>query len=80
MERPKSQENPWPRRDEVESLSAKFSSLMTRAHCSACNGYYGPAFDQPVCPTCHAFLYANANDAEINLQLVGSLHSAYNGE
>jgi ubiquitin-conjugating enzyme E2 D/E len=46
---------------------------MRRAHCSACNGYYGPAFDQPVCPTCHAFLYANIHDAEINLQLVKTL-------
>jgi len=67
-------EQPWPSRDEVESLSARFLSLMTRAHCSACNGYYGLAFDQPVCPTCHAFLYANVHDAEINLQLVINFH------
>ncbi len=60
----------FPSRDEIEKLSTRFSSLMTRAHCSACNGYYGPAFGQPVCPTCHAFLYANVHDAEINIQLV----------
>ena len=36
--------------------------------CSTCNGYYGPSFGQPVCATCHAFLYANDLDAEINLQ------------
>ena len=25
----------------------------------ACNGYYGPCFGEPVCATCHAFLYAS---------------------
>lgn len=64
------EEDNWPSRDEVQTLASKFSSLMTRNHCSACNGYYGPAFGQPVCPTCHAFLYANVHDAEINLQLM----------
>ncbi|EFA11317.1 uncharacterized protein morgue [Tribolium castaneum] len=27
--------------------------------CHTCNGYYGPCFDDPVCSTCHAFLYPN---------------------
>ncbi|KAG6456527.1 hypothetical protein O3G_MSEX009782 [Manduca sexta] len=25
--------------------------------CSVCNGYYGPSFGEPVCVTCHAFLF-----------------------
>ena len=37
-----------------------------------CNGYYGPAFSQPVCATCHAFLYANDLDQEINLQIMSA--------
>ncbi|XP_053984042.1 uncharacterized protein LOC128893706 [Hylaeus anthracinus] len=27
--------------------------------CCFCNGYYGPCFGEPVCPTCHAFLFPN---------------------
>ncbi|XP_060813092.1 uncharacterized protein LOC132905624 [Bombus pascuorum] len=27
--------------------------------CCFCNGYYGPCFEEPVCPTCHAFLFPN---------------------
>ncbi|XP_076247861.1 modifier of rpr and grim, ubiquitously expressed [Calliopsis andreniformis] len=27
--------------------------------CCFCNGYYGPCFDEPVCSTCHAFLFPN---------------------
>ena len=37
--------------------------------CNACNGYYGPAHGQSVCPTCHAFLYANDLDLEVNVEL-----------
>ncbi|XP_017892028.1 uncharacterized protein LOC108632156 isoform X2 [Ceratina calcarata] len=29
------------------------------AMCTFCNGYYGPCFEEPVCPTCHAFLFPN---------------------
>ncbi|CAH4030564.1 uncharacterized protein LOC123712740 [Pieris brassicae] len=25
--------------------------------CSVCNGYYGPSFGEPVCVTCHTFLF-----------------------
>ncbi|KAJ9582862.1 hypothetical protein L9F63_022821 [Diploptera punctata] len=25
--------------------------------CFICNGYYGPCFEEPVCATCHAFLF-----------------------
>ncbi|XP_071438772.1 uncharacterized protein morgue isoform X2 [Hetaerina americana] len=25
--------------------------------CYMCNGYYGPCFDEPVCATCHAFIF-----------------------
>ncbi|XP_012134905.1 modifier of rpr and grim, ubiquitously expressed [Megachile rotundata] len=27
--------------------------------CCFCNGYYGPCFEEPVCATCHAFLFPN---------------------
>ncbi|KZC11577.1 PREDICTED: uncharacterized protein LOC107189723 [Dufourea novaeangliae] len=27
--------------------------------CCFCNGYYGPSFGEPVCPTCHTFLFPN---------------------
>ncbi|XP_029038966.1 uncharacterized protein LOC114874143 isoform X1 [Osmia bicornis bicornis] len=27
--------------------------------CCFCNGYYGPCFGEPVCATCHAFLFPN---------------------
>ena len=39
-------------------------------HCAVCNGYYGPCFEQPVCGTCHAFLYANDLDAEVAQQMM----------
>ncbi|XP_055917614.1 uncharacterized protein LOC129949917 [Eupeodes corollae] len=31
--------------------------------CWVCNGYYGPNFDEPLCGTCHSFLYPT-NPAE----------------
>ena len=37
--------------------------------CRACNGYYGPCFSEPVCATCHAFLYASSLEQEIQLGL-----------
>ncbi|KAK2580418.1 hypothetical protein KPH14_006168 [Odynerus spinipes] len=27
--------------------------------CYICNGYYGPCFEEPVCATCHTFLFPN---------------------
>lgn len=30
--------------------------------CSICNGYYGPNFGEPVCGTCHSFLYPTTPD------------------
>lgn len=27
--------------------------------CCACKGYYGTSFGEPICPTCHAFLFYN---------------------
>ncbi|XP_011869024.1 PREDICTED: uncharacterized protein LOC105562635 [Vollenhovia emeryi] len=30
--------------------------------CYICNGYYGPCFEEPVCATCHAFLFPNDVD------------------
>uniref|UniRef100_A0A1L8DT91 E2 ubiquitin-conjugating enzyme n=1 Tax=Nyssomyia neivai TaxID=330878 RepID=A0A1L8DT91_9DIPT len=38
-----------------------FSNLST---CWVCNGYYGPCFGQPVCGTCHAFLFPAVTDEE----------------
>ena len=35
-------------------------ALTSTNTCRACNGYYGPCFSEPVCPTCHAFLYASS--------------------
>ncbi|KAK7864283.1 hypothetical protein R5R35_009542 [Gryllus longicercus] len=29
----------------------------THTTCYLCNGYYGPCFEEPVCATCHAFLF-----------------------
>ncbi|XP_018058214.1 PREDICTED: uncharacterized protein LOC108693671 [Atta colombica] len=30
--------------------------------CYICNGYYGPCFEEPVCATCHAFVFPNDVD------------------
>lgn len=58
-----------PRRQSVRETADRFSENLSNGVCSACNGYYGSAHGQPVCATCHAFLYANDLDAEVNLQL-----------
>ena len=42
---------------------------LTSSTCRACNGYYGPCFSEPVCATCHAFLYASSLEQEIELGL-----------
>ena len=39
--------------------------------CVACNGYYGPCFGEPVCATCHAFLYASHLELELLIPEVG---------
>ena len=64
----------WPSRGMVDIAS---NHLLANSRgdsggvCSACNGYYGQAHGQPVCFTCHAFLYASGLDAEnVNLQLM----------
>ena len=36
-----------------------WESIMQVHSCLACNGFYGPCFGEPVCATCHAFLYAS---------------------
>lgn len=33
--------------------------LFQTVTCCFCNGYYGPCFGEPVCATCHAFLFPN---------------------
>ncbi|XP_045119579.1 uncharacterized protein LOC123509376 [Portunus trituberculatus] len=37
----------------------EFTEEFTHSHkaCFQCNGYYGPNFCQPLCATCHVFLY-----------------------
>ena len=58
-----------------QAAVSRVSSAFLASHCAACNacnGYYGPAFSQPVCATCHAFLYANDLDQEINLQIMSA--------
>ncbi|CAD7000682.1 uncharacterized protein LOC101448324 [Ceratitis capitata] len=42
-------------------------SFSSSTACWVCNGYYGPNFDEPLCGTCHAFLY-NTQAAEEELQ------------
>lgn len=59
----------FPERSSVKLMSTRFSDAISNGVCSACNGYYGPAHGQSVCATCHAFLYANDLDAEVNVQL-----------
>ena len=58
-----------PKRKAVKLMSNRFVDAISNGVCSACNGYYGPAHGQSVCPTCHAFLYANDLDLEVNVQL-----------
>ena len=55
-------------------------SLQGGSHCMTCNGYYGSSHGQPVCPTCHAFLYANDIDEEVNLQLLSEERRQRNGD
>lgn len=31
--------------------------VFNQSSCYICNGYYGPCFEEPVCATCHAFLF-----------------------
>merc|ERR1712001_701334 len=65
--------NDWPSRCTVDRVSNELLSQSRgeSSVCSACNGYYGQAHGQPVCLTCHAFLYASGLDAEnVNLQLM----------
>ncbi|XP_074111492.1 modifier of rpr and grim, ubiquitously expressed [Cotesia typhae] len=38
---------------EINCPEFQFSTLA----CYICNGYYGPSFEEPVCATCHAFLF-----------------------
>lgn len=41
----------------------KICILQNSSTCWVCNGYYGPNFGEPLCGTCHAFLY-NTEPAE----------------
>ncbi|KAF4520509.1 hypothetical protein B566_EDAN004819 [Ephemera danica] len=38
-------------------LEVQFSFMTQHEVCSICSGYYGPCFGEPVCATCHAFLF-----------------------
>jgi len=50
--------------------------LSWQPSCTACNGYYGPCFGEPVCATCHAFLYASNLEQEINIQIMSEEHDS----
>ncbi|KAK0096133.1 hypothetical protein PV326_006352 [Microctonus aethiopoides] len=42
--------------ENIECVSYSEFNFSTLA-CYICNGYYGPCFEEPVCATCHAFLF-----------------------
>jgi len=65
----KQNKNDFPKRSSVKLLASRFAEAISDGVCNACNGYYGPAHGQSVCPTCHAFLYANDLDLEVNVEL-----------
>uniref|UniRef100_A0A1B0D1A4 E2 ubiquitin-conjugating enzyme n=1 Tax=Phlebotomus papatasi TaxID=29031 RepID=A0A1B0D1A4_PHLPP len=54
-----------------------FSNLST---CWVCNGYYGPCFGQPVCGTCHAFLFPAVTDDIVVTQLSDDEEDSGNDE
>ncbi len=31
-------------------------------NCWICNGYYGPSYEEPLCGTCHSFVFPNADE------------------
>ncbi|XP_028025317.1 uncharacterized protein LOC114239356 [Bombyx mandarina] len=41
----------------VTSYEQPFDFEYDNSTCHVCNGYYGPSFGEPVCVTCHAFLF-----------------------
>ncbi|XP_033228129.1 uncharacterized protein LOC117179973 isoform X2 [Belonocnema kinseyi] len=43
--------------DKCEKVNAKITVELETISCYICNGYYGPCFEEPVCATCHAFLF-----------------------
>ncbi|CAD7079893.1 unnamed protein product [Hermetia illucens] len=48
--------------DDGTSEQFEFPNSTT---CWVCNGYYGPNFGEPICGTCHAFLYpTNPNEEQ----------------
>ncbi|XP_036329618.1 uncharacterized protein LOC118741751 [Rhagoletis pomonella] len=49
--------------EELEEAVEDTFSFSCSTACWVCNGYYGPNFDEPLCGTCHAFLY-NTQAAE----------------
>ncbi|XP_015515029.2 uncharacterized protein LOC124302202 [Neodiprion virginianus] len=42
--------------DAIENIPYPEFQFATTT-CYICNGYYGPCFEEPVCATCHAFLF-----------------------
>nr|ACO12872.1 Ubiquitin-conjugating enzyme E2-17 kDa [Lepeophtheirus salmonis] len=57
----KSRDHEYEDDDDGEDVEEKEEVLSS---CTTCNGYYGPSFGEPVCATCHAFLYADDLDPE----------------
>ena len=71
-----SSEKQKPSKKVVKTFANHYAQNISNGVCSACNGYYGPAHGQSVCATCHAFLYANDLDQEVNLQLASVEHES----
>ncbi|XP_065338298.1 uncharacterized protein morgue [Cloeon dipterum] len=46
----------------TDELEENFSFLLQHEACSVCSGYYGPCFGEPICATCHVFLYPDDLD------------------
>uniref|UniRef100_A0A1B6LGA5 E2 ubiquitin-conjugating enzyme n=2 Tax=Graphocephala atropunctata TaxID=36148 RepID=A0A1B6LGA5_9HEMI len=48
---------PGPSREIYCEDSSEENFEFEHASCFICNGYYGPCFEEPVCATCHTFLF-----------------------
>ncbi|XP_063239047.1 uncharacterized protein LOC134540316 [Bacillus rossius redtenbacheri] len=44
-------------RAEEEGNSQPSITCAKHTACYLCNGYYGPCFEEPICTTCHAFVF-----------------------
>lgn len=47
------------RTTETDAVNCNSELTFEYNACYLCNGYYGPCFEDPLCATCHVFLYPN---------------------